>query len=1593
MKKLNFVLCAMLMSIGTLTATTYQNVLIDGIYYNLDDNYRITMDGQYVYIQYAEVTSNPNKYAGKIVIPASVEYNGITFAVKRIGNYAFQDCSNLTAVTISEGVEYIGYGAFGSCSSLTTITIPTTITEMDGSAFSGCNSLQEVKISDLKAWCKIYFRYDSSNPLTYAHHLFLNNTEVTHLVIPEGITELKQYAFYYGTGIKSISFPAGFTTIGYSALDQTGLISVKIPNSVTKIGQYAFSSCHSLESVTIPESVTFIESYAFQHCEKLQSIILPSSITNISAYLFYNCAGLKSVTIPNTVEGIGSSAFGYCTGLSSIVLPESVTSIGSQAFRYSGLTSIELPNSLENIANEVFLNCNQLTSVTIGTHVANIHSTAFNNCSKLNSIVWNATDFADFGSASLSPFYTYRNNIKSFTFGENVQHIPAFMCYEMSNLSRIDIPASVTSVGEGAFAYCGRLTEINATAGSPLYSSEEGVLFSKDKTSLIIYPAGKSATSYIVPSIVQTIEENAFYGCANLSSITIPASVKSIGAGNGTISMWSFNGSVPPTIPNDAFPNDVYIIVDNAETYKAAWPQYASRIFPRQYAEQTVTITAQSDKSALHVALGEENLANVLKLTISGSINSYDLMIMRNKMINLSELDLTNASIVANTYGYYTGICSHADTLLAHSFRGLRSVKLPRTLKYVEQAMIDCPDIKYIEFNGGVVGTQVAPYEGNADLKVVMNEGVTEIKPYAFVDNNTIHCSASYNVANTKLRELVLPSSLDSIAEKRFWYCTKLQSVQLGEKIKSVGDYAFCECFALTEIELPDDLRTIGDFAFQGAGLKHITIPNKVTSIGNGAFMGAFGGRWNTASQYNNLGKSLWILYRSETDNYIYGVGINPVTNTMKPFYLGLNAFRNGGVSGHGYTTTPTDLANIHFAPNSQLKEIGMFAFPYCQLDSVTIPASVTTIGKFAFIGNQKMSYLAFEENSAVRTIEEGTFQNCGGLQRVILPEGLIKLDELAFSLHSGDDNLKHIVLPPNIVTIADGAFYGRKGLEKIDIPTSAQTIGQYAFQNCSSLVEVKVPSSLLSIGNYAFAGCDDVTKVYTYTVEPVAINQNTFSCWRNADLYVPSTSYNNYFYNTQWSQFLSLKQFDEEYSYFYINNDYELGGETGTIDGKPDADLNENSGLIITGDDLQEVGVITIAGDDNGAASIIACEGNLKADELVIQLITKKGNWSYFCFPFDVLLDQLSYAHQYVFKQYDGATRAQYGAGGWVKMAGDVLQKGLGYIFQGAKTDTLKIRIPNPKIGCKDYKQLIRAFGAEQAIHANWNFIGNPYPSWYDLDELFYGGFSSPVYIWDAGLSDYKVYRPGDDDYHFHPYEGFFTQNPNGQDMTIVWGSNGRETKSQADIKQHGNHAPRQHARRVRQQQDKRQLIDIRLASADYADRARVVFNAEASLGYELGRDAVMMEGGQAPLHIWSIAPDNSRLAINERPYATGEVALGYDVNEDGYYTLSAARMDKDVILYDNELQQEVDLSMGDYTFYTEAGENNTRFGVRRIKGQEEVYTDISAQDADEMVNVYTLLGVKLMNNVRRADLRLDAGVYLIEHTDGSRSEITIQR
>ena len=234
-------------------------------------------------------------------------------------------------------------------------------------------------------------------------------------------------------------------------------------------------------SVTIPASVTYNGT--------------TYSVTSIGMVAFASCSSLTSVTIPNSVTSIGNEAFRYCEGLISVTIGNSVTSIGLAAFYgCSSLTSVTIPNSVTSIGDFAFRDCSSLTSVTIGNSVTSIGDYVFDGCSGLKSIVWNAENCADFSSYSYAPFSNISSQITSFIFGDSVKHVPAYLCYEMSNLTSITIPNSVINIGRAAFSGCSGLTSIESLAEIPPTLGSNA--FDNVSTSIPVYVPCGSVSAY-----------------------------------------------------------------------------------------------------------------------------------------------------------------------------------------------------------------------------------------------------------------------------------------------------------------------------------------------------------------------------------------------------------------------------------------------------------------------------------------------------------------------------------------------------------------------------------------------------------------------------------------------------------------------------------------------------------------------------------------------------------------------------------------------------------------------------------------------------------------------------------------------------------------------------------------------------------------------------------------------------------------------------------------------------------------------------------------------------------------------------------------
>ncbi len=399
-------------------------------------------------------------------------------SVTTIGDCAFESCDDLTSITIPNSVTSIGYGAFRNCDGLTSITIPNSVTSIGGDAFHECSALTSITIPN--------------GVTSIGSRAFYCCTGLTSVTIGNSVTTIGDCAFESCYRLTSVTIPGSVTSIGDDAFSVcTGLKSITIPNSVTSIGIGAFYGCSSLTSIVVDEENSvydsregcnaIIESATITLIQGCMNTIIPNSVTSIGEGAFSGCDGVTEITIPNSVTSIGRGAFLGCYSLTSITIPHSVTSIGDDAFRgCGGLTSVTIPGSVTSIGDYAFSVCNGLTSVTIGNGVTSIGDCAFSVCDGLTSIVVDeGNSVYDSREGCNAIIETATNTLvvgcKNSTIPGTVTSIGDSAFRYCTGLTSITIPNSVTSIGEDAFWDCYDLTDIyiasNPTIGFLAISS------------------------------------------------------------------------------------------------------------------------------------------------------------------------------------------------------------------------------------------------------------------------------------------------------------------------------------------------------------------------------------------------------------------------------------------------------------------------------------------------------------------------------------------------------------------------------------------------------------------------------------------------------------------------------------------------------------------------------------------------------------------------------------------------------------------------------------------------------------------------------------------------------------------------------------------------------------------------------------------------------------------------------------------------------------------------------------------------------------------------------------------------------------------
>ena len=760
------------------------------------------------------------------------------------------------------------------------------------------------------------------------------------------------------------------------------------------IGRNAFSGLSRMTSVTIPSSVTNIADWAFSGCSGLKTVLIPSSVTEIGIGAFSGCSGLTSVILPTSVRRISDSTFSRCKGLKSMSIPVSVTEICDSVFDgCSGLTTVTIPKEVTSIGNRAFAYCKGLGSIEIPSSVTSIGASAFEGCDGLTSMM---------------------------------------------------LSSNVTNICRCAFSWCSNLKTISVDSSNPSYSSREGMLCSKDGSTLIVGVNGNVA----IPTGVTVIADFAFSGCSGRTSVTIPSTLTNVSA----ISFFRCNAlksfSVDTSNPSFSARNGMLCSKDGSVLIAGvnghveipgSVTSIVSSAFSCCGALKSMTITSNVTsvvKSSLEASVRRSRDLSSFHAPLSSRLSVHAAIYVDKgefarikRLLSACELDVSRLNFVergtVETWQLSNAVTATLDM---------------GTLTIGGMGML--PWHRH-------TGPRVEPKDfwhskGDQIRTVVIGNGITSIDCDVFsccsslttivVDHdNPSYCSRDgilYDKSGKELiflpkgvtGEVTIPSGVTRIGRGAFSYCRGLTAVTISEGVTNIGNAAFYCCYGLTSVEIPQSVTCIGDQSFSSCSrLMSLTVSEGVTSIGERAFEDCSG---------------------------------------LKSVTIPVSVRRIGSFAFHGtpfYDNLPDGLVILgdrvlyrykgecpsSLSIPSRVTSIGDSAFANCaDLTLVRIPANVSSIGSCSFSGCRGLTSVTISEG--VTNIGAQAFADCSGLMSMMIPCSVTNVNTWAFV---GCTNLKTvaIVKDGNVETVSVDEFCKRWKLQlnhSFRVPVMRPTLG-----------------------------------------------------------------------------------------------------------------------------------------------------------------------------------------------------------------------------------------------------------------------------------------------------------------------------------------------------------------------------------------------------------------------------------------------------------------------------------------------------------------------------------------------------------------------
>jgi len=1103
-----------------------------GFYYDIDfDDKTMTV---------VHVMNNPNipyrgYCSGRITIPSSIRFGDNDYKVTAIGTNAFNNCSEITSVTIPNSITKIERYAFYGCTSLSSVNIPESVSFIDQYAFD-CENI------DTLIW--------DNDKVTFSSSLFAFLPNLKHVTLGNIITETNP--FEYCENLTSATILDGTTSIqDYLFGGCSGLKDISIPESVRSIGDGAFWSCTGLTSIDIPDGVKAIGNSAFKNCSNLKSFIIPAGIKTIENGTFSDCSSLTSIAIPESITRIEANAFEYCSDLSLVVLPDNLSFIGANAFAYCGLTNIVIPAHVDSIGvfyyNDQFyyfddqfyiinpfIGCSNLRSITIDPN--NKRYDSRNNC---NAIIETASN----------TLLACSNNT-SFTIPESVTAIENGAFSGCKDLTSLVIPEKITKIETGALSGLSSLSSIVVDPNNTVYDSRDncnalietksntlilacktttvpesvtvtnewtfkGIDWGKDEPDGVLYindllygykgnmPQG---TQIVVRDGTKRIASSAFSGCTGLTSITIPESVTSI----GYKAFGDCTGLSSIVIPESVTNIDMYAFSGCTSLKSITIPGSVENI------EQCVfegcsgltTVYIQDGVTSIDYS-AFEGCRSIKTISIPESMSYIDrrafdyacyidTLIWNSPNISPSVIKSYYSDSIKFAY-----IGNKVVQIGDNAFSGcskLDSVFISEGVKEIgKNAFSQCWALKAINFPKSLTSIGENVFSGCNSLP----QGVMYI-------NDMLYCYIGQMPENTSI---TVKDGTKSIANGAFANCDGLTSITIPDGVTSIGDGAFAGCYYLKSVTIPGSVTTIGNKAFGGCGyLTSVVIPNGVETIGDDAF-------YNSSVRSISIPESVeiignWALNSNRLDTlYLDNPSIYLDEWVMgKNFYnavriYGLNYIKHRGLSNArgsewyeslpdgpvyldnwfvGYKGVIPDNTQIEikegtigiatnaFAPTEDNEDNGL-------ITSVIIPESVTTIEGNAFCGSGITS-ITIPKN--VTTIGYAPFNSCPLLTTIIVdPDNRVYdsrnncnaiIETVSNTLIQGCSNT---IIPASVTTIGEYAFQA-SNLTSITIPEGVTYISSNAFRLCEELETIILPEGLQAIGNEAFFNCKKLQSI-----------------------------------------------------------------------------------------------------------------------------------------------------------------------------------------------------------------------------------------------------------------------------------------------------------------------------------------------------------------------------------------------------------------------------------------------------------------------------------------------------------------------------------